>query len=210
MKDKDLKICFSTPAPTSMDPGSYFTLRVGVEGRDAGKMEGKYLTLKDENEELLHRFRLMFLLGGHCDGDLVAFRAPVKAGMYTWKISLEGTDIDECFSFTVKEEHKLFLSCWDLPSKADADTEVCLRAGVKCSAGCDLGGEKIRILDENGTLIYEADLENIPFSGTKALYSAKLSFRAPKDPGCYRYLLEYPGNGSHNTVRKNFKVNVLK
>ena len=51
------------------------------------------------------------------------------------------------------EPHAAELTVWDVPSAAVAGERFRVSVGVRCSAGCGLGGHELGIFDQDGSQV---------------------------------------------------------
>jgi hypothetical protein len=105
----------------------------------------------------------------------------------------EETSIE--FSFIVKA-HAAHLSAWGWPSAIGAGERFTLKIGIKCSSGCNLGGRKFRILDQEGAEVAAGTLRDEIWPGTSALYFAEVEAEAPSATGEHKWRVETPGSDS--------------
>ena len=75
--------------------------------------------------------------------------------------------------------HVMQINVWDVPSTTVAGKYFTVVVGVRCSAGCDLSGREICIVDHEGTQACTVQLGHDIWPGSEALYFAELEARAP-------------------------------
>ena len=80
--------------------------------------------------------------------------------------------------FVVKP-HAAELNVWDVPSAIVAGERFKFTVGVRCSAGCNLAGRGLSIVDGNGSQVGAANLGHDIWPGTDALYFAEVEAEAP-------------------------------
>jgi hypothetical protein len=120
--------------------------------------------------------------------------APRGEGAFTWTIVLPAQEIaGSCFaeasvgfSFTTGQ-HKTSLVVWDVPTPVVGGETMRFKVGAKCSAGCDLSGQRIDILDEQGKLVSNLDLGSATLADAEGLHWAELAATAPADPALVRW-----------------------
>lgn len=77
------------------------------------------------------------------------------------------------------DAHALQLTAWDVPSAIAAGERFRVSVGVRCSAGCNLGGRELSVFDQEGSRAGTTNLGHDVWPGTEALYFAELEARAP-------------------------------
>ena len=85
------------------------------------------------------------------------------------------------------EPHEVQLTVWDVPSAAVAGERFRTSVGVRCSAGCGLGGRELRFLDQDGSQVGTVTLGHEVWPGTDALYYSEVEAKAPLAPGSHRW-----------------------
>ena len=91
------------------------------------------------------------------------------------------------------DEHTVELTVWDVPPTTIAGERFAVSAGVRCSAGCDLGGRELSIFDQNGSRAGTVKLGHDVWPGTEALYFAELEARAPHEAGSHQWEAKIAG-----------------
>ena len=91
------------------------------------------------------------------------------------------------------DAHALELTVWDVPSATVAGERFAVAAGARCSAGCDLGGRELRIVDHEGSLACPVKLGHDVWPGTQALYFAEVEARAPREAGSHPWEAKMTG-----------------
>lgn len=84
------------------------------------------------------------------------------------------------------EPHHVSVSTWGLttPVYVSEPAKVCV--GVSCSGGCDLGGCKVEVVDDDGKLQASGTLRT-PEAPRDSLWWDELTFTAPDDAKLHRY-----------------------
>jgi hypothetical protein len=85
------------------------------------------------------------------------------------------------------EPHALELTVWDVPPTIAAGGPFTVSAGARCSAGCDLGGRGLTIVDHQGCAAGTARLAHDVWPGTEALYFAQIDTTAPLEAGSHQW-----------------------
>lgn len=83
--------------------------------------------------------------------------------------------------------HAVELTVWDVPPAVAASERFVVSVGAGCSAGCNLGGREVAILDPRSSLLTTAKLGDNVWPGTKALFFATVDMTAPVDAGSYHW-----------------------
>lgn len=94
------------------------------------------------------------------------------------------------------EAHAVQLNVWDVPSATVAGERFRVVVGVRCSAGCNLGGQELSLLDQEGSQVGTVKLGRDVWPGTEALYFAEVEARAPQTAGSYRWEVKAADGGS--------------
>jgi len=96
-------------------------------------------------------------------------------------------DPGNCSGEAAPDEHAVQLTAWDVPPATVAGEHFKVAVGVRCSAGCDLGGQELSIFDQQGLRTGTVKLGHDVWPGTEALYFAELEARAPPTAGSHRW-----------------------
>ena len=83
--------------------------------------------------------------------------------------------------------HAAELTVWDVPSAAVAGERFRVSVGVRCSAGCGLGGHELGLFDQDGSRVGAVTLGHEVWQGTEALYYSVVEAQAPLAPGSHRW-----------------------
>lgn len=85
------------------------------------------------------------------------------------------------------QPHAAQLTVWDVPFTAVAGERFRVSVGVRCSAGCGLGGHKLGLFDQDGAQVGTVTLGHEVWPGTEALYYSEVEAKAPLAPGSHRW-----------------------
>ena len=96
------------------------------------------------------------------------------------------------------DEHALQLTAWDVPSAIGAGERFKVAVGARCSAGCDLGGRELTIIDQEGARAGTVKLGREPWPGTEALYFAEIEMRAPLTVGSHQWEAKIAGRDAEH------------
>lgn len=160
-----------------------------------------------------------------CDDDFVnlteeiAIKTPTVAGETIWHAVLAAHETDgiaysETSSpFTVMvAPHPVYLSVWDVPYALDAGKSATIKVGVKCGAGCDMGGCDVAVLNETGDEVASGKAGVEPWPGTESLHVAEVELAAPQKDGEYSWQVIRISTGDaidHDESRFAFKLRVM-
>lgn len=91
------------------------------------------------------------------------------------------------------QPHAAQFTVWDVPSAAVAGERFRFAVGVRCSAGCNLGGKELLLFDQEGSGAGTVKLGHETWPGTEALYFAEVEARAPLEAGSHRWEAKLAG-----------------
>jgi hypothetical protein len=91
------------------------------------------------------------------------------------------------------EPHAAQLTAWNVPSAVVAGERFKFTVGVKCSAGCDLGGREFSLFDQKGQVVATVKLGRDVWPGTAALYFAEVEAGAPLETGRHQWEAKIAG-----------------
>ncbi len=145
--------------------------------------------------------------------------APARAGILTWQAVLpettaNGTHYPEAraaFPVEVKA-HASHVTVWDVPSIVSIGETFRVKVGVKCAAGCDLGGRELHVADGSGFVRGSSPLLPQPWPRTAATYYCEIVAQAPDDPGAYTWTARSPVTESglpHLEGTSSFGIHVV-
>jgi hypothetical protein len=105
---------------------------------------------------------------------------------------VEGDMKDEAEAGAV-EPHAVQLTVWDVPAAAEAGERFAVSVGARCSAGCDLAGRELSLVDQKGHPVGTVKLGHEIWPGTEALYFAEVEARAPLEAGSHPWEAKIAG-----------------
>jgi hypothetical protein len=123
--------------------------------------------------------------------------APPRVGDWTCTFVLGESPDEHSTTLGVTSRvipHRTTLAVWTAESPTRGRS-FAVSVGVKCSAGCSLGGHTVEVLDENGVSVAKAKLGATPAPGTSALYAADVPLVAPDRPGVHARSVRFAGKG---------------
>jgi hypothetical protein len=190
------------PRPTAVDLASGFSLRLAIVTAPDRDLSGaRYLVFEGDRkvgEGELSTIRRHDPNSDDCDPrngpvdtrDKVGLElvSPRQEGEFSWRIVLPAQEVagirlreaEVPFSFKTAR-HRTSLAVWDVPTPVVAGGELRFKVGAKCTAGCDLSGHRIDILDEAARPVACVDLRDAVLAEAQGLYWAEVSTVAPCD-----------------------------
>lgn len=140
--------------------------------------------------------------GQHSTGEFT-LTAPSTTGGHRFRVVLGDAAKErvvhkaEPTTFTVPvKAHTVRMNVWDLPTAVSAGEPFSFKAGVKCSAECQLAGHTLR-LSGGSAVPTSAVLESEVWPGTHALYYTRVTATAPTAPGNYEWEVVSPETEDH-------------
>jgi hypothetical protein len=211
--------CTVEVAPGDVDAGAELIVTGRVSCPHGCDLSGCGVSIRDQDDAELARAELTVFDGEAYLTNAVALRAPLKEGRHIYRAVVaahetDGGSHDETsteFSFAAMA-HAASVNVWDLPSAVAAGDRFRLKVGIKCSAGCNLTGRKLRVFDHQGAQVGAGVLLDI-WPGTGALYFAEMEAHAPRTIGYYRWQVESAGTDAgvpHAAGSVTFGVNVVR
>lgn len=94
---------------------------------------------------------------------------------------------------TERDEHAVQLNVWDVPSAIVAGERFRISVGARCSAGCDLSGQELSLLDQEGSQVGTVKLGHDVWPGTESLYFAEIEAQAPLAAGSHQWQAKVTG-----------------
>jgi hypothetical protein len=185
--------CTVEVSPEEVDAGSDVTMTVRVAGLRKG-LSKLAVSVRDQQHAELARAELKPADDDAHESDDIVLPVPGTVGEQLYRAVVlaagKNGELQEQTSsevrFTIKP-HAALLNVWDVPSTVVAGERFKLTIGVKCSAGCDLGGQAVIIVDHEGSHVGAAHLGHEVWPGTEALYFAEMAAVAPSVPGNQRW-----------------------
>jgi hypothetical protein len=178
----------SSLPPPQVEAGRPFGIKLAVVCAEGCDLSGETVTVMASGETLASAP----LLGTNpSETDEVRLAAPGSVGVTTWQAIFHGAGSDEVshdpsaasFSTTVTP-HATSIAVWGVPSPI-VGSAFTVRAGVKCSANCRLGGQFVEVRDGNGERLAIGRLSDEPRHGTSALHPTEITLSAPQESGVF-------------------------
>jgi len=209
------RTCTVEVDPTEVDAGAELTATVRAACPHGCDLTGQSISIQSEDRAEL--------ANGELDDEACAtlvLRAPLEVGEHIWRAVLAAHETDDTrHEETVTEfpivvvPHAASVNVWSLPSAVAAGERFSFKVGIKCSAGCKLGGRALCVLDHDGAQVAAANLCEDVWPDTSALYFAELEAQAPRMPGDYQWRIETPGSNEgvpHAAGACTFAVKVVE
>ena len=89
--------------------------------------------------------------------------------------------------------HSAQLTVWHVPSAIGSGERFRVSVGARCSAGCNLGGRELNLLDQGGSQVGTVRLSDQICPGTEALYFAEVEAQAPLAAGSHQWEAKMDG-----------------
>jgi len=186
----DRHVCTVEVSPDEVDAGADITLQVRVEGPRTDELRGPRVSIRNHDGVELALAELEPSDGDAYESDDIVLAAPRIVGEYLYRAIIVAPDKDgtphERASAEVRfavRPHTAELNVWDVPSAIVAGERFKFTVGVRCSAGCNLAGRGLTIVDGNGSQVGAAHLGHNIVPGTDALYCAEVEAEAPTTAG---------------------------
>jgi hypothetical protein len=92
------------------------------------------------------------------------------------------------------KSHRTSVAVWGAPTPVTVGSTFTVKVGVKCSEGCRLAGQVVRVSDEAGSCVAEGRLGEMPWPGTRGLHVAELGLPATATEGLSHWRGSFPGD----------------
>ena len=186
--------CTVEISPEEVDAGAELTFKVGVACAPPRDLGQSCISIRNQDGVELALAELEQAGDDLYESDDIVLTAPGAAGEHVYRAVVVTADKDGALHeqasaevhFTVKP-HAAELNVWDVPSAVVAGERFKFTVGVRCSAGCDLRGQALAILDDEGVQVGAATLGRDVWPGTEALYFAAVETEAPQNAGDHRW-----------------------
>jgi hypothetical protein len=188
--------------PPEVDAGNNIPLKVKVSCPCACVLRGKTVRIVAQDSGVAKEVELTTFGEEINETDEFTVKAPTELGQCSWSAVFPAQEVGGVLHnesstpvmFTVKA-HSTSIAVWDVPSPIGFTGKFKIKVGAKCSAGCNLAGQEIRIYGQKGRKVATGELGDVPWPGTKALYWAEVELEAPGVQGYYRWRVKFPKAG---------------
>jgi hypothetical protein len=185
-------------APPEVDAGTDIALKVKVSCPSACDLRGKTVRIIAHDTAVAKEVALISFEEEINETDEFRVKAPIELGECTWSVVFPAQEVagvlhEESSTpvvFNVKP-HSTSIAVWDVPSPIALNEKFKIKAGVKCSAGCNLVDNGIRIYGQRGKRVASGRLGGVPWPGTSALHWAEVELEAPGLEGHYRWRVKF-------------------
>jgi len=183
-------VALSRPPAAEVDAGTEIVLKVKVSCPHGCDLRDRVIDIIAPDGVVVGTSRLVEFVDNFNETTEFAFTAPEEVGEYSWNV-LFAKHHDEdvvheegVLPITVRTlAHVTSLAVWSVASPIAIDHPFRIQVGATCSAGCNLSGKEIHILDETGASVAHATLGATPWEGTRALYWTDVDLVAPAKEG---------------------------
>jgi hypothetical protein len=196
----DRYVCTVEVSPDEVDAGADVTLTVRIACSRQDDLKQPSVSIRNGEDAELARAGFNELEGEdesegeEYESDNIVLTAPRSAGEHVYRAVVVAAGKDGAlqdktsteFRFPVKA-HAAQLNVWDVPSAIEAGQRFSFMVGVRCSAGCNLGGRALSIVNHEGSPVGTAHLGHAIWPGTDALYVVEVEAQAPPAAGSYQW-----------------------
>ncbi len=188
------------PLPSGIDAGTPFRLRLRATCPSGCDVGGAPILLEIDGRPLDSSAERILDGEGRAVGIEIGAPAPREPGEYALRVVFPREEADgvvhEEASLSVPlltRPHTTSMAVWGVPSPVVTGASFSVRVGVRCSAGCGLGGERVVVRDEAGRPVGEGLLGDAPAPGTSALHPAEVELAAPDGEGLASWSVGFAG-----------------
>jgi hypothetical protein len=190
--------CTVEVSPDEADAGTDITLKVQVTHPRKDGLRGSRVSIRNHEDAELAQAELKKsdgeASGEAYESDDIVLAAPRAAGNHVYRAVVLAADKDGVsheqasteIRFVVKP-HATELNVWDVPSAIVAGERFKFTVGIRCSAGCNLAGRGICVVDREGSQVAAVNLRDDVWPETDALYFAEVEGEAPAAAGNYQW-----------------------
>jgi len=186
--------CTVEVSPDEADAGTDITLKVQVTHPRKDGLRGSRVSIRNHEDAELAQAELKKSDGDAYESDDIVLAAPRVAGECVYRAVVVAADKDGVLHeqasteirFVVKP-HATELNVWGVPSAVVAGERFKFTVGIGCSAGCNLAGRGICVVDREGAQVAAANLGDGVWPETEALYFVEVEGEAPPAAGNYQW-----------------------
>jgi hypothetical protein len=187
-----LRLELAGPVPPEVPAGAELVLQVKVSGATCELGGGRIEVVA--GEKIVATAELIAFHGNVNETAPFTLTAPVGVGAFSWIIRFPPQVIggipygQTALSISSQTRpHQTSLSVWAVPSTVQIANRFSITVGAKSSGACLLGGARIEIRDDTGTVAGESMLGQTPWSGSDALYWTEVMLAGPSKAGPQRW-----------------------
>jgi len=211
--------CTVEISPSEVDAGMEMIVTTRVTCPHGCDLTGQFASIRDQDDVEVVRTQLNSMDEGTCVTNPCTLHAPRTMGNHTWRavfvgversrISHEETSVT--FTFTTLA-HTAHVHAWGMPPAIAAGERFKFNVGIKCSAGCNLSGRPLSVVDHDGVHVGTAKLRDDIWPGTTALYCVKVEATAPATVGDFQWQVTTPqcDEGLHADGSCNIAIKAVR
>jgi len=200
-----VSLSFVQAPPDEVLVGGELNLTLCVQCPSGCDLTGHTLTIKGPEPILIDGLELVEFDGKVGKTAPVTIKVPPKLGEQTWTVlcpEAVGEDIiheEESldFSFTVKP-HPTSMAVWNVNSPFVVGEDFEIIVGVKCGLGCNMGGQKVVVIDHEGNEAASGQLGDEVYSAALDLYWRAIKLKAPDTVGGFIWTAKFPEPDGHH------------
>jgi uncharacterized membrane protein len=211
----------SDPAPPELPIGSDLTVQVKLSCRSGCDLRALPLTVTGpDGQAVTITPSRDHDAASQGDARDITLKAPLAAGTHAWTIRFPSHESDgilheECTLpiCVTTRPHATSLAVWAVPSPVVMGERFHIKVGAKSAAGCGLGGTKILVSDQSGTVIGQGRLQDTPWPGTSALYWTEVEVPAPDREGMFWCTVNFAAadiDTPHERSSSKFSVAIVR
>lgn len=187
-----LRLELAVPVPPEVPVGADLVLQVKVSGAACELSGGRIEVVA--GEAIVATAELIGFRDNVNETAPFTLTAPVRVGAFSWTIRFPARVIGGiAYGETVlaissrARPHRTSLSVWAIPSPVQIASRFSIAVGAKSFGACLLGGARIEIRDDAGTVVGESMLGHTPWPGSDALYWTEVELAGPprEGPQCW-------------------------
>jgi hypothetical protein len=186
--------CTVEVSPDEADAGTDITLKVQVTHPRKDGLRGSRVSIRNHENVELAQAELRKSDGETYESDDIVLVAPRVAGECVYRAVVVAADKEGALHeqasteirFVVKA-HATELNVWGVPSAIVAGERFKFTVGLGCSAGCNLAGRGMCVVDGEGAPVAAANLGDDVWPETEALYFVEVEGEAPPAAGNYQW-----------------------
>ena len=191
------------PLQSELQVGSVIALPIAVSCRSGCDLRGRPVTVTAPSGSTVTAELSKFDdQANKTEGDAMV-TVPSEVGVYIFQIAFLKDESPLCVhegSCTeisiVTKPHPADVVVWGITSPPIIETSFKVNLGVKCLSGCQLAGNLVEILNEEGKIVGEGRLGDKPWPGTDSLYWASVDVVAPPRESVFFWTARFASIGS--------------
>jgi hypothetical protein len=211
----------SDPAPPELPIGSDLTVQVKLSCRSGCDLRALPLTVTGpDGQAVTITPSRDHDAASQGDARDITLKAPLAVGTHAWTIRFPSHESDGILHeelalpiCVTTRPHATSLAVWAVPSPVVMGERFHIKVGAKSAAGCGLGGAKILVSDQSGTVIGQGRLQDTPWPGTSALYWTEVEVPAPDREGMFWCTVNFAAadiDTPHERSSSKFSVAIVR